>query len=625
MQLQHFPFTIPSHLAVRLKLSLPILLLPFFVWWHSPLSAQTFVKITDAGNPIVSDAGAVPNSYTGCSWVDYDNDGKLDLFVNQKVLYRNLGGGNFARDNTAITNQGDSFGNTWADLDNDGDLDCFVAGGTPRGSFLYRNDGNRVFTKIRTGAIGDSLRNTGWTGAWADYNNDSFVDLIISAPNGFAGINHSNRLFHNNGNGTFTSLDTSVVAKGLAPYTIPTWSDYDNDGDMDLFIGSGPVSAKGLDYLYRNQLKETGNAFFTRLTTGMIATEARDGQVLNWIDYDNDGDLDVYITNLSGTNGASGLANDLYRHDRGTLTKMAGAQVGSIVTDADLSLGSVWQDFDNDGDLDCFVNNDGGLRNRYYQNNNNGSFTRLDNLAMVTTPGSYYGASAGDYDNDGDVDLYTIGPVQAKGLYRNDLSNGNRWINILCKGTVSNRAAIGAKVRVKATTNGAAIWQLREISSQNCFNGHNMLNAHFGFGNAATIDSLKIEWPSGKIDVLKNVTTNQFLTVTEGGSPTGVNENNPQTPQGFGLEQNYPNPFSARGTFGNPATKIRYHLPSRQFVTLKIYNIQGREILTLANNVQNAGAHEIRFEASQLATSGVYFIQITAGSFSQTRRMVLAR
>jgi len=338
MQLQHFPFTISFHLAARLKLNLPILLLPLIIWWHPPLSAQTFVKITDAGNPIVSDAGAAPNSYTGCSWVDYDNDGQLDLFVNQKILYRNLGSGNFARDNTAITNQGSSFGNSWADVDNDGDLDCFIVGGAPSGSFLYRND----------------------------------------------------------------------------------------------------------------------------------------------------------------------------------------------------------------------------------------------------------------------------------------LSNGNRWINILCKGTVSNRAAIGAKVRVKATINGVAIWQMREISSQNCFNGHNMLNAHFGFGNAATIDSLKIEWPSGKVDVLKAVATNQFLSVTEGSSPTGVNENKVQTPQGFGLEQNYPNPF-------NPATKIRYHLSSRQFVTLKVYNIQGREILTLVNSAQNAGAHEIRFEASQLATSGVYFFQLLAGNFSRTRKMVLAR
>lgn len=588
------------------------------LFFNAALYSQTFVKITDVNNPIVSDAGAAPNSYTGCSWVDYDNDGKLDLFVNQKLLYRNLGNGNFARDNTAITNQGSSFGNSWADIDNDGDLDCFVTGGAPRGSFLYRNEGNRVFSKIRTGALGDSLRNVGWTAAWADYNNDSFIDLIIAAAFGVPGVNHSNIFLHNNGNGTFTRIDTSVVAQGITTYTVPSWSDFDNDGDMDLSIGTGPVGSKGPDYFYRNQFKETGKAFFTRLTAGPLTTETRDGQLINWIDYDNDSDLDVYIANLTGNGGASGLANDLFRNDRGVFTKMTSAQVGSIVTDADLSLGSVWQDFDNDGDLDCFVNNDNGLRNRYYQNNGNGTFTRLDNLAIVAVAGSYYSASAGDYDNDGDLDLFTNGPAQAKGLFRNDLSNGNRWINILCKGTVSNRAAIGAKVRVKAIINGAAIWQIREISSQNCFNGHNMLNAHFGFGNAATLDSLKIEWPSGKIDVLKNVATNQFLTVTEGSSPTGVHGNDLLLPQGFGLEQNYPNPF-------NPSTKIRYHLPNRQFVTLKVFDIQGREILTLVNSVQNAGAHEILFEASKLASSGLYFLQIQVGQFRQMRKMALTR
>ncbi len=579
------------------------------------LLCQDFVKVTDATNPVASDPGSPDNSYTGCSWIDYNSDGLLDLFVNRKTLYRNAGAGAFVRETSLLSNQGNSTGNSWADVDNDGDLDCFVTGGSVNVSFLYRNDGNNSFTKITSGDIGNSATNTGWACAWADYNNDGFVDLVITE----ASRSHPNRFFQNNGDGTFARIDTGAVVTGLSPYTVPSWSDYDHDGDVDLFIGSGPVSTKGTDFLFQNMLKETGTAFFKKITTSALATDTRDGQLFNWIDYDNDGDLDVYITNLSGTGGASGLANDLYRNDNGTFIKMNGAQVGTIVTDAELSLGSVWADYDNDGDLDCFVNNDSSPTsrntNRYYRNNGDGTFTRLDNLAMVSDRGNHFGATAGDYDNDGDIDLYVAGPASAKGLYRNNLNNDNAWINIRGVGTTSNRAAIGTRVRVKATINGVAVWQLREISSQNCFNGQSMLNVHFGLGNGAMVDSLVIDWPRGRKESYTQLAVNQFLTVTEDGGITGVDDRDGHLPDGFALHQNYPNPF-------NPNTKIRYHLPGAQFVTLKVYDLSGREVAILANGRQAAGFHEIDFDASSLA-SGVYFYRLQTGGFHQIRRMVL--
>ena len=185
-----------------------------------------------------------------------------------------------------------------------------------------------------------------------------------------------------------------------------TWSDYDNDGDMDYFIGAGPANGTTQpDFLYRNLLVETGIPNnFEPITDAPIATDLQDGQIWNWIDYDNDGDLDAYVTNYGGP---SGLANRLYRNDGGSFTSITS---GAIVTDVDISLGSVWGDYDNDGDLDCYVTND--LQpGRYYSNNGDGTFTSLTN-ALTTGP-AHRGATAGDYDNDGDLDIYADGPSGA--------------------------------------------------------------------------------------------------------------------------------------------------------------------------------------------------------------------
>ncbi len=479
---------------------------------QNDLSAQTFIRVTDPNNPIAVDQGDA--SYTGSSWVDYDNDGRLDLFVNRGKLYHNEGNGNFTRvANHGIgagLQQGLGSGNSWADIDNDGDLDCFYSGARSK---LYRNDGNGIFTAIDAGEIGSSFDTRGWSCAWADYDNDGFVDLVITHPAGFIGAATTNHLFHNDGAGRFTRVTNSDVVTGLAPYTVATWADYDDDGDQDLFIGSGPANGSvAPDYLYQNLLKETGTATLQRITAGAFAIEPRDGQNYNWIDYDNDGDLDMYLTNYAGT--ASGMANHMYRNDNGTFTKIT---TGAIVTDREVSLGNIWGDFDNDGDLDCFVTNEAGAPNRYYTNNGNGTFTRVTNLPFITKPATSNnaGATAGDYDDDGDLDIFTTGQGTAAALYRNELNSGAHWLSISSEGTLSNRSALGASVRAKATINGKSVWQRREISSQNGFNSHNSLRVHFGLGDATQVDSLVFIWPPGAREVMTNVAADQFLRVVE--------------------------------------------------------------------------------------------------------------
>ena len=592
----------------------------FLLGSHSgTATGQPFTKITDPDNPIAADPGST-NSYAGASWIDFNGDGLLDLFVNrQSTLYKNIGGGNFERVLEAISGQGNTYGNTWADIDNDGDVDCFVSGGSVRGSFLYRNDGNDTFTKITEGAIGDSITNSGWGSAWGDYDNDGYVDLVIAAPYNFAGILHENRFFRNNGDGSFTRVDTSVVEEGLEPFTVPTWSDYNQDGDLDLFIGSGPATGQlAPDFLYENLLVDTGIAYFERITTDPIATDLVDGQVWNWIDYDNDGDLDAFLTNYN-----AGVDNNLYRNNGGVYQRMTEGEVGTIVSDNSLSLTNLWADFDNDGDLDCFVTNDSTPRDWYYVNNGDGTFTRIDSLAITENFGAHYGATAGDYDNDGDLDLYVSGTTASKGLYRNDLPAGNHWVKIRCTGiggtTGSNYSALGTMVRAKATINGTPTWQMREVSAQNSFNSQNALDVHFGLGDATVIDSLVIRWPGGIVEYLTDVPTDQSYTATEGsGIVTGVREITSTVPERAGLDQNYPNPF-------NPSTAISFRITQRGPVRLTVFDLLGREQAVLVDEIMEPGSYRAKFDAVDRASSGVYFYRLQTNGFTETRRMILLK
>ena len=575
--------------------------------------SQTFLKVTDSSNPIVSDPGNPVSSYTGAAWIDFNNDGLLDLYACRKVLYKNTGGGNFVKVNTALNFATNVLSTSWADYNNDGFIDCYVVSTVNSSSALYKNNGDETFTRITPGDIGDSAYSTGWGCTWGDYNNDGYVDLVIAAANNFGVVNHPTRFFHNNGDGTFKKIDTTHFALTLAPYTVPTFSDYDMDGDMDLFIGSGPAGTLARDYNYRNLLIETSVPYLSRLDTGILGTDLVDGQNYSFIDYDNDGDLDAYLTNYR-----SGTPNHLYRNEgNGFYRKMTAAEAGVLVSDMASSLANVWADFDNDGDLDCYVTNDGSVFSRYYSNNGDGSFSRIDSIA-VREPGPRYGAVAGDYDNDGDVDLFVAGALQTKALYQNVSSIGNKWISVKCTGMNSNKSAIGARVRVKATINGQGRWQMREINSQNSFNSMSMLNVHFGLGNAATIDSMIVEWPRSSRQVFTNVSVNSKYNLIEGQNlVSGIEPLEGNIPDRFELEQNYPNPF-------NPITKIEFSLKAGGDVTLKVYDGLGRIVETLVDQNLNAGRYSVTFNGNGLS-SGIYFYKLLSEAGESVRKMLLVK
>ncbi|MHC1769121.1 MAG: CRTAC1 family protein [Verrucomicrobiia bacterium] len=448
------------------------------------------------------------STWTPRSRADYDNDGFLDLYIangggNTKqanFLYRNNRDGTFTRitEGPLVKEVGLSAGAAWGDYDNDGFTDLLASGFGNDESFVYRNKGNATFEKMTRDSIGISLGTC--QGSWADYDQDGFLDL-------FAGglFDQASRLYRNNGNGKFSELTNNSLATTLgSPFSCP-WADYDNDGRVDLFIANN----EGTNFLFRN----LGGGDFARIQEGPIVDQSDDPSIgAAWGDYDNDGFLDLFVANGGWL---SSFQSYLY-HNRGdgTFTRVTD---GSLVTDSRPWVAGAWEDYDNDGDLDLFVTSF-GPNNALYRNNGNGTFdpvttgSLVNDVAPIDAGGSC-GAAWGDYNKDGFPDLFVANWDRKNYLYRNN-SNGNHWLTVQCVGRVSNRSAIGAKVRVQATIQGKTYWQMREISCGDGFAG-NSLDAHFGLGDATKATTLRIEWPSGIVQELHDVAVDQYLKIEE--------------------------------------------------------------------------------------------------------------
>ena len=482
------------------------LLLVFFVFINLNTFAQIFTKITEG--PLVNDK----SDGIGCTWGDYDNDGDLDVFIavsqpslnnpnRRNFLYQNNCNGQFTKiiaiPGDMVTDEEISNTATWVDYDNDDDLDLFVTN-QPGKNSLYRNNGDGTFSKIINNAIVNDITPARGCG-WADYDNDGDIDLAIS--------HIGNNLYNNSGDGTFTKITTGDIAS-FSGFSLSTaWADFDNDGDMDLFIANGIIKR----LFYRNN----GDGTFSLITTIPIITD-QSSFILGctWADYDNDLDLDLFLTT-----GLGNRKNFLYRNNNdGTFTQITN---GPLVNDlSDTQGSSLWGDYDNDGDLDVFVTNIG--QNFLYQNNGNGTFSRITNEIVETDIiVESWSAVWVDFDNDGDLDLFVPNAFGSPNnfLYLNN-GNANHWIDIKCVGTISNRSAVGARVFAKANINGFDTWQMREINiNANGFfsGGIPPLNVHLGFGDATIIDSLRIVWPtSGITQIFTNVAVDQFIEITEG-------------------------------------------------------------------------------------------------------------
>ncbi|MFH1844051.1 MAG: FG-GAP-like repeat-containing protein [bacterium] len=539
----------------------------------------------------------------GTAWVDYDGDTRIDLFVANEnggtvALYRNEGGNIFS-DITPGSGMQSAAGFAavaWGDYDNDGDPDCFLTSPTAGvANVLYRNDGGGLFSDATDPPLNDD-RDGRTAAAWIDYDNDGWLDLYLGS------LTRENLLLHNNGDLTFSDVATGLVGDS-GPTRTFAWGDFDNDGDADVYLSRDGEA----NLLLRND----GAGVFSDATAPPLDDPGA-GRGVAWGDYDNDGDLDLYLANYDG-------ANKLFRNDGGAV--FSDATTGDLGDDSAGRSGT-WGDFDNDGFLDLLLTNDGG-GNRLLRNLGDGSFADLTPPVMADSAANF-GAGWGDADNDGYLDCYLSRQGTPNRLLRNTLPRAHRWLRLVVTGTIGNGSGIGARIRIVA--DGRT--QIREVGANNGLYSQNAPVVMFGLNSSSHVDTLQITWPrtafpSSRTETLTHVTANQTLQLIEPLQP-GVGVPSPDlVPAAFRLHPCQPNPF-------NPATTLRFDLPATGRVQLSIHDVAGRLVRTLiANEVRPSGHHvtgwDGRDRSGTAAASGLYFCRLTVGSFHATERLVLVK
>jgi hypothetical protein len=389
-----------------------------------PACGQTFTDITAQAGINVTGLGNT------CLWFDYDDDGDLDLlatnssFSAQSVwLYRNNGSLPFTDVTVEAGLSGYELrGAVAADYDNDGYVD--ISATTYQFNqrpMLFHNLGDGTFAEVSasSGMLGGALA---WRTAWADFDRDGYVDLCQT--------NWTSRdyLYHNNGDGTFQEMgEWAGINAGAANSTI--WGDYNNDGWPDLYLARDNANV-----LYRND----GNGHFTDVTATARVGTTYDSQGCAFGDGDNDGYLDLSVVNLADR----GQRNILYWNRRnGTFRDIA---IPARVQDVGDGRTTQWLDYDNDGDLDLFCTNH-VHPNRLYRNNYPQPFTDVAASAGIANPGDVFECAWGDFDADGDLDVMLTGHF-GNVLYRSN-GNTNHYVELNLVGSTSNRSAIGTRVR----------------------------------------------------------------------------------------------------------------------------------------------------------------------------------
>lgn len=492
---------------------------------------------------------------SGAAFFDYDNDGDLDLYLVNgaplidpkppipptNALYRNNGDGTFT-DVTKRAGVGDTgygLGCAVGDYDNDGFLDLYVA--NFQDNVLYRNNGDSTFTDVTKEA---GVSGSYWSSSCSffDYDNDGYLDLYVAnfanfglEDNPWCGLKSKNIraycepdmfegtpdvLYHNNGDGTFTDVTKEAGINSISKGLGLAIGDYDNDGYLDIYVASDAT----INFLHHNN----GDGTFVEIALPAGVGFSEDGMPENGMgtncgDYDNDGYLDITVTNYENQ------TNTLYHNDGDNffsdLTFASGTGEHTL---PGLCWGTNFFDFDNDGYKDIFyasghvidnlkelgMEGTHEMMNFLFWNRGDGTFSNVSSNSgsgMLLKKVSR-GAAFGDYDNDGDIDILVTNCNQAPNLLRNDGGNRNNWLVVKVIGTESNRAGIGTRIRVVTGT----LSQIEGIKSGSGYLSQNDLRAHFGLGRYDRVDLVEITWPSGLREQRENIPSNRLLIVTEG-------------------------------------------------------------------------------------------------------------
>jgi len=464
----------------------------------------------------------------GGAWGDIDGDGINDLALPvvydstglnsaPPLVFRSLGNGQFVKylipelADEAVASRNINI----IDMNNDGLNDIFISRNSGDLLLIKKSDGTYQkisMTQYTQGGIPNS--------SWADYDNDGYLDLLVTTYLGL-GTSSDKILLHNNaGDGTFARITEGELVTDFG-YTRETqWADYDNDGDQDVIVLNQATSAsvQRQTRLYKNN----GDGTFTRELGSVFESFIDGDRSCSWGDYDNDGHLDIFI---AGTN-----TNRLYRNlGDGTFTQVTGSVVEEDYTVTEGTYGSGWGDIDNDGDLDLFAI---GFNTILYYNNGNGTFTKYDTQELFNSPGlsKLYGPALEDVDNDGFLDFHNGGfsnPDIANFIYKNttSASASRKYIKINLKGSITNRSAIGARITLVA----GGKTQIREVQSHTGQSTQSSPTQHFGLGSASVITSIVVNWPSGLTKTLTAVAVNQTITIVEDDTPPVITFTAPAT------------------------------------------------------------------------------------------------
>lgn len=489
---------------------------------------------------------------SGGLFFDYDNDGWIDIFLVEggplssrqpgapirHRLYRNRRDGTFqdVSAQAGIVRSAYGMGACAADYDGDAFTDLYVT--QVGANALFHNNGDGTFSDVtRAAGVAAGLWSTSC--AWADIDRDGDVDLFVARyvdwgltnnklcgqpasraychPGVYRGL--SNVLFRNDGGGRFADVTRAAGASATGKGLGAVFSDYDNDGWIDLFVANDSVP----NLLFRNArgtLKEEA------LLAGVAVAsdgQARSGMGTDFGDYDADGNLDLVVTNLDLQ------MHNVFRNLGGGL--FSDATIATGVGKATLpyvGFGSVFLDYDNDGALDLAIVNGHVLddekhmrpngtfaqKNLLFRNAGGGRFT---DVSRGSGPGFALekisrGLAVADVDNDGDLDLLVTNNGQAPDLLRNDGGNRNNAISVKLVGANGNRDAVGARLRLLIKGRDEVV---REVKAGSGYLGQSDLRVHFGLNRATSIDRLEIRWPSGSVQTVLNPPVNRFVDIVE--------------------------------------------------------------------------------------------------------------
>jgi len=496
----------------------------------------------------------------GIAVFDYDNDGWMDIFLvngstledlragkcHPSKLYRNNHDGTFTdvTVKAGLSRCGWGFGVAVGDYDNDGWEDLYVT--YLKDAVLYHNNHDGTFTDVTVkGGVSNADR-WGTSAAFGDYDNDGYLDLYVAnyvdvdlkhlpefgsgpfcqyrgipvscGPRGLKGSR--DRLYHNNGDGTFSDVTEKLNIDSGSYYGLGVlWLDYDKDGCLDLYVAND--SSPSL--LYHNDCK--GGFGEVGAQAGVAySADGREqaGMGIDSADYDNDGWPDIVKTNFSDD------ANNLYHNDHnGEFTDMAGPAGIGPVSIPFLGFGAKFFDFDNDGWKDIFIANGHvnpqvdkhtfgvtyAERPLLFHNLKTGKFEEIGSHSGTALARRYAarGTAVADFLNNGRQDVIMTVLDGSPVLLRNQTPAAGHWLCIKTIGKRSNRDGFGARVEIKA----GGLTQYDEVRANSSFESASDPRLHFGLDNATRVDSIVVRWPSGKVDTVENEDADQELVIEE--------------------------------------------------------------------------------------------------------------